>query len=372
MDHRNYMNNNMNLNQILKITGSVSLVTLLALSQRGALKAEEIVEPTTNRLNLEPISINYGDTRAIANLSKTILKDHVNLLSDLVEVEKNSSYAVYSLDDYIVSVYYDAHSGLGIKDVKLTIETKFTHSRKDEQKIIASNDQSNCEIVEGAINEYNVSVKVNDNLAPVIKLSKNSVTIKENGKFDIHDYVKVTDNVDGKLSYTVKGNVKKKDGKYVPGKYTLKIIAKDSSGNETVKEFKVVVKKTPKKTVTNNYYSKNTDTSGYKGANAVVASAYAQVGTNQDCTSLVSNALASAGVYFRGWPAEYLSLGYTVSAAQAKPGDIVYYADGGLGVPHVAIYVGNGKAVHGGWYGYTTVVSSVYGGSGPVFIRVTK
>ena len=43
------------------------------------------------------------------------------------------------------------------------------------------------------------------------------------------------------------------------------------------------------------------------------------------------------------------------------------------GVPHIAVYVGNGQAVHGGWLkGGTTVEASAYIGSGPVFIRVNK
>ena len=37
---------------------------------------------------------------------------------------------------------------------------------------------------------------------------------------------------------------------------------------------------------------------------------------------------------------------------------------------HIAVYVGNGMAVHGGWNGGTTSLQSVNVGSGPVFIRV--
>ena len=37
---------------------------------------------------------------------------------------------------------------------------------------------------------------------------------------------------------------------------------------------------------------------------------------------------------------------------------------------HIAVYAGNGQAIHGGWNGNQTVVNSVNVGSGPVFIRV--
>jgi len=106
-----------------------------------------------------------------------------------------------------------------------------------------------------------------------------------------------------------------------------------------------------------------------KGA-AILSAAYAQLGVMQDCTMLVTNSLAAVGINFHDWPAGYLSLGRTVSAAEAQPGDLIYYADGGAGMAHVAVYAGNGQAVHGGYNGNQTVVFSANVGSGPVFIRV--
>jgi cell wall-associated NlpC family hydrolase len=67
-------------------------------------------------------------------------------------------------------------------------------------------------------------------------------------------------------------------------------------------------------------------------------------------------------------PAQFLSYGTQVSTPQ--PGDLLYYSDGGAGVAHIAIYVGNGQAVHGGWTGYTTALASADVGSGYVAIRV--
>jgi cell wall-associated NlpC family hydrolase len=107
------------------------------------------------------------------------------------------------------------------------------------------------------------------------------------------------------------------------------------------------------------------------GKGSVIAqAAYAQIGVAQDCTALATNALAAAGINFHGWPAGYLSLGPTVSAADAKPGDLIYYQNGGMGMAHIAVYVGNGQAIHGGWNGGTTALYSANVGSGPVFIRV--
>ncbi|MEN8583794.1 NlpC/P60 family protein [Burkholderia sp. RS01] len=113
----------------------------------------------------------------------------------------------------------------------------------------------------------------------------------------------------------------------------------------------------------------NTKAGSGMGA-SIAAAAYAQLGVSQDCTALATNSLAAVGINYHGWPAGYLSLGRTVSAAEAQPGDLAYYENGGMGMAHIAVYVGNGQAVHGGWNGGTTALFSVNVGSGPVFIRV--
>ena len=103
-------------------------------------------------------------------------------------------------------------------------------------------------------------------------------------------------------------------------------------------------------------------------ANAtIVNAAYAQLGATQDCTMLVTNALAAAGISFHDWPAGYTTLGPAVSPAQAVPGDLVYYASG-----HIAVYAGNGQAIHGGFNGDQTVAFSVHTNSGSPtsYIRV--
>ncbi|WAP51584.1 NlpC/P60 family protein [Arthrobacter sp. ATA002] len=102
----------------------------------------------------------------------------------------------------------------------------------------------------------------------------------------------------------------------------------------------------------------------------IAAAAYAQLGVSQDCTMLATNSLAAAGISFHDWPAGYLSLGSTVSASQAVPGDLIYYADGGMGMAHIAVYIGNGQAIHGGFNGNSTVVAPAELGSGGVYIRV--
>lgn len=105
-------------------------------------------------------------------------------------------------------------------------------------------------------------------------------------------------------------------------------------------------------------------------ATIIYNAAMAQVGRIQDCTMLVTNALAQAGINYHNWPIGYMSLGTIIPADQAKPGDLIYYANGGTGWAHIAVYAGNDQAIHGGWNTNQTVIATAYVGSGPVFIRV--
>lgn len=120
-------------------------------------------------------------------------------------------------------------------------------------------------------------------------------------------------------------------------------------------------KETPAAKSSNSSSSRSSSSRSYAGSsssgysangNTVLSAAYSQLGVGQDCTSLVSNSLAAAGIYFHGWPQQYASLGSWTS--NPVPGDIVIYDT------HVAIYAGGGTAVHGGWNGGTTGVGPVY------------
>ena len=136
-----------------------------------------------------------------------------------------------------------------------------------------------------------------------------------------------------------------------------------------VEKTQTPVAETPASTTKVSTQSTSGQSSSAKGK-AILSAAQDQIGVNQDCTALVSNSLKAVGINFHGWPADYKSLGTAVSADQAQAGDIAYYADGGASVAHVAIYAGNGQAVHGGWNGNQTVQTTANVGSGPEYIRV--
>ncbi|WP_405219529.1 NlpC/P60 family protein [Agrococcus sp. Ld7] len=104
---------------------------------------------------------------------------------------------------------------------------------------------------------------------------------------------------------------------------------------------------------------------------AIAEAALAQVGISQDCVAMVRRAIAAAGLPYSGMNSLF-NLGPTIPMSAASPGDVIYYADGGVGRAHIGIYIGGGRAVHGGWSGFNTVIAGVdIGGSAPVFIDIT-
>ena len=93
-----------------------------------------------------------------------------------------------------------------------------------------------------------------------------------------------------------------------------------------------------------------------EGAAASVNAAYGLIGQNMDCTALVTKALAARGINFHGSPAEYVNIpgSQVVTDGTLQPGDVLIWSNS-----HVALYVGNGQAIHGGWNGYEVRLAGV-------------
>ena len=92
------------------------------------------------------------------------------------------------------------------------------------------------------------------------------------------------------------------------------------------------------------------------------------------CTQVVQQALANAGVSdaYQLWPDQYAGqYGYYTNDPQE--GDLLYYNNGGRGVDHIAIYIGNGQAVHVNYEGKTVIASAYLStAASPQFIRVVR
>lgn len=99
------------------------------------------------------------------------------------------------------------------------------------------------------------------------------------------------------------------------------------------------------------------------GGAGIAAAAMAQLGQYQDCTAVVERALRAIGI-----PAgdlgtsvgEYLALGGSQVSGDWAVGDILIWPGA-----HVAVYIGGGQAVHGGFLGSDTVIWSATGPGAP-------
>lgn len=209
-----------------------------------------------------------------------------------------------------VSVYESKNYKVKVKDLDVDTIGKQTISIEGENK--KTSEKQSAE----------VKVKVQDTTAPEITC-EDVLTVEQNEAFDINSYVSL--NEEGTIQLT--NNIDTAN----LGTFTTTIQAKDTAGNMSEKNITINVKK--------GFYQRIAD------------AALAQIGVYQDCTMLVTNSLAAVGINFHGAPTAYLSLGTLTN--DPVPGDICVYQG------HVALYVGNGQAVHGGWLGNQTVLTSV-------------
>ena len=159
---------------------------------------------------------------------------------------------------------------------------------------------------------------------PNLEVSQTTIDTVENKTVDLSSYVSTDE--DATLSFSGSFDYSK------IGTYTVTATATNKSGGQAETTLTVHVNK-------DDFYDK------------IAQAAKAQVGVSQDCTMLVTNSLKAVGIDFHGWPEEYLSLGDRTD--NPVPGDICVYQG------HVSVYIGNGQAVHGGWNGNQTVITSV-------------
>jgi LysM repeat protein len=121
---------------------------------------------------------------------------------------------------------------------------------------------------------------------------------------------------------------------------------------------------TPVNTGMNMSYASATPASTGTGTGAaILASAYGQLGVQQDCTAMVEKALRSVGKSVGDLaPTQFFQYGSVVGSP--APGDLIITSG------HVGVYAGNGQVVSGGVNGYTTEVHSISWLGGYSAVRV--
>lgn len=255
---------------------------------------------------------------------------------EMVKLGEKNGEAEYLYGNYLIrtsgfKVNGDSKQDVSVKFRLLSMIEKQLYEITNSTELLDSyNKLSNSEPTQEYQKEFTVGMV--DVSAPQITLSDKSTELVVGDDFKISDYVKeVVDDEDGTLEYKTIGDVDTSQA----GTYNVVVQAKDSLGNVNEKGITFTVVKDLQKT----FYNK------------IAEAAIAQIGVEQDCTMLVTNSLKAVGINFHGWPIEYKTLGEWTDTP--VPGDIIIYSG------HVALYIGNGRAIHGGWYGHTTVEWSV-------------
>ena len=164
-----------------------------------------------------------------------------------------------------------------------------------------------------------------------------------------------------------------------PTEDTAPVVTSDTTLAETTTEDTASVV-TPEVTPVEPSTDTTTDTTVDASLNDRIAAAAQQlvgVTNGQWCTQVVQQALANAGVSDAAqlWPDQYATTyGYYTDTPQA--GNLIYYNNGGRGVDHIAVYIGNGLAVHGNYNGQTVIADANGGNSGCVgqaqYIQVVR
>ena len=124
---------------------------------------------------------------------------------------------------------------------------------------------------DGITKEIKVEVEVKDTNAPTVTLKEEELTITEGEELDLTSNIeKVTDVVDGDLTYSDKEEVKAPNytvesdfDNSKPGEYTVTVKATDSNGNISETTYKVKVAEKSKPVVQNNTQNVTTENEVY-------------------------------------------------------------------------------------------------------------
>ncbi len=270
--------------------------------------------------------VSYKNEESVSSLIQSLYSKKIGTMQQVASKDHDLAYESNSYQIYIDGLDLEQE---GNQDVTFTLSSKQANGsnvKVDASSLTATNKMSLAK--SGSTVVETQSIEVKDTVAPTLTIPTEDVTVNQGSTFDPKNYVQATDDKDKEVNITYTGNV---DTNTV-GTYTVQASATDAAGNTSKQSFHVNV-------VSDAYYD------------SIAQAAINQVGVNQDCTMLVTNSLKAVGIDFHGWPSEYATLG-TVTE-NPVPGDIVIYQG------HVALYIGNGQAVHGGWLGNSTVISTV-------------
>lgn len=286
-------------------------------------------------------------------------------------VVKNKASVEYGSANYSIDNLIEKVEG-EIVSVKQDIDTK----KIGEQEVVVE------VMKENMIKEIMFKVNVIDTTAPTINIKEEKITLTEGDNYDfVGNIDSIKDEVDGDITYQSDAGEDSKlfynfafgEDINSVGEHEVSIIAKDNSGNTSVKKFIIEVKEKPVVVSTPSVIN-TPETNASAPANGVggdlVSIAYSLVGSPYisgsngpygfDCSGFVQYVYSRVGksVSRSSYTQAYDGVG--VSYENAQPGDILNWGHGGE-ITHSALYVGDGLMIHATNPSQGVVVSSVSG-----------
>lgn len=242
---------------------------------------------------MKNLSFKYGNKVSYKQIYETVINKN--------KVKENIGVSLYLNDKKISKNKEYSFLDSGISNIKIVVKKT---SDKELQFVIDKssiiNFIKNYKIkVAPIINEYETKVKVN--VTDTNKPEINGVSDKEiivGTNIDLKEGITATDKVDGNLDFEIDGSVDINKA----GEYLIKVKAKDKNNNETIKEFKVIVKEKDKVIITKsvqnkvNNSNKTNNSSTNKGQNI---GKYSK--TTPDMLSIINSERAKHGLSPLSW-----------------------------------------------------------------------
>ena len=207
---------------------------ILSLSQlkESGLIALDIKNPKTKELFPNDMVLEIFNNKGIIEYSVNVTGTNVKDYNSITSIKVNGNVLEYV--EQGVSNYTDP--GVTAKDSNgsivsnVTSETTPTLNLNEKGTYITKYTTSD--------NVAYRTIIVRDTTGPIINFDTNlEMTYEESKTYDFKSDITVTDNSNEEVSVKVSNNIT-----LLPGNYTIKYVATDSSGNETIKLRKITIK----------------------------------------------------------------------------------------------------------------------------------
>lgn len=200
---------------------------------------------------------------------------------------------------------------------------------------------------------------------PLVTLSTDSITVKAGEEINYEEYLEL--DTKARIISIEDEDIEEE------GEHLVKFLAATLSGQTLCLDMEVNVLSEEdyaayiKKKNTQTYSSNADSVCIANSGGDAMSIAQCFVGLSGWCTTIAQNFINA-----------YLGSGYNIydtydiSYSEAQPGDIIYYVNGGWGMQHYAVYLGNDTALQGNMSGGLAKIGSIYltYGSEPIFKRL--